>query len=93
MAWRQGSDSWEHTKRSSLDVVQRRNPVADDAVDLLLRLPHDFRVLRHLEERPRQDGGRGFVSSDEHRHEVVPELRVRGILSPKVHQETEHTRV
>lgn len=71
----------------SLDVVKGRNFVADDTVDLFLGLAHNVRVLRHFEESPSQDSRRGLVSSDEHRHEVISELRVRGILSPKVHEE------
>lgn len=77
----------------SLDVVERRDLVTDDAVYLFLGLAHNFRVLRHFEERPRQDGGGGLMPSDEHRHEVIPELRVSGILSPKVHEKAEHTRI
>ena len=61
-------------------VLDRRPPVADDTVNLLLNLPHLLRVRGEEVGRPRQHSRRGLVPRDEQRHEVVPELLGRHVV-------------
>mmetsp|Transcript_11069 Transcript_11069/g.46135 ORF Transcript_11069/g.46135 Transcript_11069/m.46135 type:complete len:368 (-) Transcript_11069:850-1953(-) len=64
-----------------------------DVVDLRHHLSHQLAVLREAVQAPSQHSRGRLVARDEHRHEVVPELRIRHVRAPDVHQETQERRV
>ena len=74
---------------------RRRLPVSrpHDVVDLRHHPSHQLAVLREAVQAPSQHSRGRLVARDEHRHEVVPELRIRHVRAPDVHQETQERRV
>mmetsp|Transcript_15152 Transcript_15152/g.28732 ORF Transcript_15152/g.28732 Transcript_15152/m.28732 type:complete len:321 (-) Transcript_15152:900-1862(-) len=76
-----------------LDIFVIGNPVTNHFVNLLLNLFHAFGVSCQLKERPRENRGRGFVTCNQHGHEIISELLVVDICSSHVDQKSKHGRV
>ena len=66
-----------------------RRAVAEHGVDLGDELGLRAGVLRDAEERPRQHGGRRLVARNQHRHQVVAQLLVVGLLAAHVDEEAQ----
>ena len=64
-----------------------------DTVQFVTQLCNALRVLRQLEQRPGEDCGGGFMTRNEHGHEVVAQLGVGCALPAQVHQKAEQRRV
>mmetsp|Transcript_10121 Transcript_10121/g.23079 ORF Transcript_10121/g.23079 Transcript_10121/m.23079 type:complete len:225 (+) Transcript_10121:406-1080(+) len=71
------------------DIVIRRSPAPQHLLDLLLHRLHLLRIREEAESRPSQQSSRRLVPRDHHRHQVIPQLPLRRIGTPHVHEETE----
>mmetsp|Transcript_11015 Transcript_11015/g.32868 ORF Transcript_11015/g.32868 Transcript_11015/m.32868 type:complete len:350 (-) Transcript_11015:1069-2118(-) len=80
----------EASELERLDLLPRGRRAArgQRRVQLGAQLRQQVRILRELEDAPRERRGRRLVAGDEHGHEVVPQLRRGGLLAPLVHEKS-----
>mmetsp|Transcript_21258 Transcript_21258/g.48865 ORF Transcript_21258/g.48865 Transcript_21258/m.48865 type:complete len:247 (+) Transcript_21258:469-1209(+) len=76
-----------------LDILERRVPVAEHVVDLVLHHLERLGVLRERIRHPGEHGGGGLVAGDQQRDQVVAHLLVVHLLAAQVDEEAQHRRV